>query len=91
VIDSKLRSQSQGARNRQANMVLMLTLVRSAGFSYLMESWILLLIVTRGSETVPVRVPMSGYEQCMAAGHYAEIVASKLKDVKVNWTCQSSQ
>jgi hypothetical protein len=48
-----------------------------------MESWVLLMILTRGSETVPVRVPMGGYEQCMEAGHYAEIVASKLKDVKL--------
>jgi hypothetical protein len=56
-----------------------------------MESWVLLMILTRGNETVPVRVPMSGYEQCMEAGQYAEILASKLKDVKVTWTCQSSQ
>ena len=44
-----------------------------------MESWVLLMILTRGSETVPI----GGYEQCMEAGHYAEIVASKLKDVKL--------
>jgi len=57
----------------------------------LMEAWILLMIVTRGNETVQARVPMSDYEQCMAAGHYAEFVASQFKDVKVNWTCQSNQ
>jgi hypothetical protein len=56
-----------------------------------MESWVLLMFLTRRNETVPVRVPMSGYEQCMEAGQYAEILASKLKDVKVTWTCQSSQ
>jgi hypothetical protein len=56
-----------------------------------MESWVLLMILTRGSETVPVRVPMISYEQCMETGHYAEILASKLKDVKVTWSCQLSQ
>jgi hypothetical protein len=55
-----------------------------------MEHWVLLMVLTRGGETVPVRVPMISYEQCMEAGHYAEIIA-KLKDVKLTWSCQSSQ
>jgi hypothetical protein len=53
-----------------------------------MESWVLLIMLTRGSETVPVRVPMSGYERCMEAGHQAETLASTLKDAKVTWTCE---
>jgi hypothetical protein len=56
-----------------------------------MESWLLLLVLSRGGETVPVRVPMNGYEQCMEQGHYAETIASNLKDVKLNWTCKLSE
>ena len=40
------------------------------------------MFLTRGSESVPVRVPISGYEQCMEEGRYVETVASKLDDVK---------
>ena len=47
-----------------------------------MESWFLLMLLTRGGESVPIRVPMTGYEQCMAEGHYAETIASQLKDVR---------
>ena len=57
----------------------------------LMESWFLLMFLTRENETVPVRVPMEGYERCMEEGKYAETIASKLKDVKFTWSCQSSQ
>lgn len=48
-----------------------------------MESWVLLMMLTRGSETVPVRVPMGGYERCMEVGHHPETLASKLEDVKL--------
>jgi hypothetical protein len=41
--------------------------------------------------TVPVRVPMEGYERCMEQGKYAETIASKLRDVKVTWSCQTSE
>ena len=44
-----------------------------------MESWFLLMLLTRGDESVPIRVLMTGYEQCMAEGHYAETIASQLR------------
>jgi hypothetical protein len=56
-----------------------------------MESWVLLMMLNFGSQTVPERVSMSSYERCMEAGHHAEVLASKLKDVKLTWSCQSSQ
>jgi hypothetical protein len=56
-----------------------------------MESWVLLLMLNFGSQTVPARVPVSSYERCLEAGHHAETLVSKLKDVKLTWTCQSSQ
>jgi hypothetical protein len=56
-----------------------------------MESWLLLLMLNFGGETVPARVPMSSYERCMEAGHHAETLMSKHKDVKLTWTCQSSK
>jgi len=56
-----------------------------------MESWFLLMFLTRENETVPVRVPMEGYERYMEEGKYAETIASKLKDGKFTWSCQSSQ
>ena len=54
-----------------------------------MESWVSLLTVTRGGESVPVHMRMSSYEQCMVAGHEAEVIASKLKDVKLTWACRT--
>ena len=53
-----------------------------------MESWFLLMLLTHGGESVPIRVPMTGYEQCMAEGHYAETIASQLKDVRVDRSCK---
>ena len=53
-----------------------------------MESWFLPMLLTRGGESVPIRVPMTGYEQCMAEGHYAETIASQLKDVRVDRSCK---
>jgi hypothetical protein len=56
-----------------------------------MEKWVLVMILSRDDETVPVRVPMKSYEQCMAEGNYAESVASNRKDIKIVWTCQPSE
>jgi hypothetical protein len=55
------------------------------------ESWFLLMIVVRHGESVHVRLPMEGFEECMAEGERAESVAAKLKGVKVNWACETSQ
>jgi hypothetical protein len=56
-----------------------------------MESWYLVIALNRGAETVPVRVPVSDYEHCIARGKYAETLAATLKDVKIEWSCQPSQ
>jgi hypothetical protein len=56
-----------------------------------METWVLVMILCRDDETVPVRVPMKSYEQCMAKGNYAESVASNLKGIKIVWTCQPGE
>jgi hypothetical protein len=53
-----------------------------------METWVLVMVLSRGGVTIPVRVPMNGYEQCMAAGAEAEIIAAKLKGAKLTWSCE---
>jgi hypothetical protein len=55
-----------------------------------METWVLLMTLTRSGETVPVRVPMNDYEQCMEGGHHAEDIAASLKGVKITWSCELS-
>ena len=55
-----------------------------------METWVLIMTLSRGNATVPVRVPMIGYEQCMAAGAEAESIAAKLKGTKLTWTCETA-
>jgi hypothetical protein len=50
---------------------------------------LLIMIVSRGTKTIPVRIPMAGYEQCMAAGAEAESIAAKLKGTKLTWSCES--
>ena len=54
-----------------------------------MEAWLLVVVLSRRGETAPVRMPMETYEECVAAGHEAETLAAKLKDVNVTWSCQS--
>lgn len=56
-----------------------------------MEAWFLVMLLTRNGASVPVQVPVSGYERCMAQGRYAETAVEKLKDVKVVWSCQPSR
>jgi hypothetical protein len=53
-----------------------------------METFVLLMVLSRGSEIVPVQVPMTDFEQCMNAGHLAEKIAATLKDVKFTWSCK---
>ena len=56
-----------------------------------METWVLIMTLSRGEVTVPARVPMIGYEQCMAAGAEAERIAATMNGVKLTWTCQLEQ
>jgi hypothetical protein len=53
-----------------------------------LQTWVLVMILSRGDATVPVRVPMNGYEQCMAAAAEAESIVAKLKGAKVTWNCE---
>jgi hypothetical protein len=56
-----------------------------------MEVWALIMLLSRGTTTVPVRVPMQGYEHCTAAGAEAERIAATMNGVKLTWTCQLEQ
>jgi hypothetical protein len=56
-----------------------------------METFVLLMVLSRGSEIVPAQVPMTDFEQCMNAGHLAETIAARLKDVKFSQFRHSGQ